>query len=52
MTRLIVGFLSGIALAFSQAPLTFAKAVLSASEIQQTAQPLTVQVLAVKRVPV
>ncbi|MCU0548643.1 MAG: trypsin-like peptidase domain-containing protein [Leptolyngbya sp. Prado105] len=44
-TRLIVGFLSGITLAFSQASTTFAKAVLSISEIQQTAQPLTVQVL-------
>lgn len=46
-SRLIVGFLSGVAIAFSQASTTLAKAVLPQSEIQRTAQPITVQVLGV-----
>lgn len=41
----MVGLFSGITLAFSQASITLAKAVLSPSEIRQTAQPLTVQIL-------
>lgn len=48
-SRLIVGFLSGIAITFSQASTTFAKAVLSQPEIQQTAKPLTVQILGASR---
>lgn len=43
--RFTVGFLASIAIAITQASSAIAKAVLSPPEIQQTAQPLTVQVL-------
>ncbi|MBE9012129.1 tetratricopeptide repeat protein [Pseudanabaenaceae cyanobacterium LEGE 13415] len=43
--RFTIGFLAGMTIAISQTTSAIAKAVLSPSEIQKTAQPITVQVI-------